>query len=252
MRTSASSGGLRLVDASERLVYPAALDARERAVATDGILKLTNDEPLEAASLHAAPSGDTVDVLVPYFGYVADVPVVSAGDEFAATAQKLGEPAEPVRHPLESFTVSYDDVSSTRTSGEEVTVTLSSGVLFDVDDAARQITAGSDGGEVRVVGHTDDVASAEYNQDLSERRAQSVADRLGAALGDRFTLVAEGRGKSEPVAAGTSDEAPGGCPHVAGCCQPPARRLRRVRDRACGRPQPPAGRGARDPGPCGR
>ncbi|MGO1315844.1 MAG: OmpA family protein [Cellulomonadaceae bacterium] len=217
---TAGAGGLRLVDAEERVVYPVALDDRGRAVATYGPMKLSNDEPLEAESVHAAPEAGTVDVLVPYLGYIADVPVIDAGDGFTAIVTDLGEPAELVTYPVSSFTVSYDDVSSTQASGDEVVVTLSSGVLFAVDDAALsadaqgivdgaagQITAGSDGGEVRVVGHTDDVASDEYNQDLSERRAQSVADRLSAALGDGFTVVAEGRGESEPAVAGTSEEA---------------------------------------------
>lgn len=187
VRTLASAGGLRLVDADEKTVLPVALDSAGRAVASAGTLRLTTEEPLETLSVHAAPAGDTIDVLVPYFGYLADVPVIEASDDLGAVVDELGEPAELREHSLDSFSVSYDEVWSTRASGEEVTVTLSSGVLFAVDDdalspqaaavidrAAEQITAGADGGEVRVVGHTDDVASEDYNQDLSERRAESV------------------------------------------------------------------------------
>lgn len=217
---TAGAGGLRLVDAKNRAVHPVALDVRDRAVATFGPMRLSVDEPLEAASVHAAPTGDSVGVLVPYFGYMADVPVVEAGDDFATVTSGLGEPVRWDVVPLSSFTVSYDDTSSTRSSGGDVVVTLSSGVLFAaddstlssdaqqvVDDAAGQITAGAEGGEVRVVGHTDDVASDEYNQDLSERRAQAVADRLSAVLGDAFTIVVEGRGESDPAVEGTSEHA---------------------------------------------
>lgn len=51
-----------------------------------------------------------------------------------------------------------------------------------------------------VVGHTDSSGSEEYNQQLSERRAQSVATYLegkGIAVG---RLAASGAGESEPVA----------------------------------------------------
>jgi OmpA-OmpF porin, OOP family len=52
---------------------------------------------------------------------------------------------------------------------------------------------------VQVVGHTDTVGSASYNQELSERRAASVAaelERLGVP-GDAITT--EGRGFSDPM-----------------------------------------------------
>lgn len=52
---------------------------------------------------------------------------------------------------------------------------------------------------VRIVGHTDSVGNAEYNQTLSERRAQSVADyftRQGIAAS---RLTEEGKGESEPI-----------------------------------------------------
>lgn len=60
--------------------------------------------------------------------------------------------------------------------------------------------------DMRVVGHTDNVASANYNQKLSERRAQSVKAWLvkqGIAA-DRIT--AEGKGKTEPIASNDTEE----------------------------------------------
>ena len=60
---------------------------------------------------------------------------------------------------------------------------------------------------VSVNGHTDDVGTQEYNQDLSERRAQSVRDYLvNAGLsGEIFTV--QGFGKKQPLVNGTSDGA---------------------------------------------
>ena len=54
---------------------------------------------------------------------------------------------------------------------------------------------------VDVVGHADSTGRAEYNQQLSERRALAVADFLtgrGGVLRDR--LYVEGRGSTQPIA----------------------------------------------------
>lgn len=53
---------------------------------------------------------------------------------------------------------------------------------------------------VHVIGHTDSVGSEEYNQRLSERRAQSVVDFLAMQGVMRERLRAEGAGESQPRA----------------------------------------------------
>src|SRR5262245_58844135 len=60
---------------------------------------------------------------------------------------------------------------------------------------------------ISVNGHTDDVGSEEYNQKLSERRAEAVRDYLIKAglPADIFTV--QGHGKSLPLVRGTSEEA---------------------------------------------
>ncbi|MEJ2514953.1 MAG: OmpA family protein, partial [Gammaproteobacteria bacterium] len=57
-----------------------------------------------------------------------------------------------------------------------------------------------------VEGHTDSRGAAEYNQGLSERRAQAVVDYLHAAgIGDN-QLRAVGYGESRPVASNETEE----------------------------------------------
>lgn len=51
---------------------------------------------------------------------------------------------------------------------------------------------------VQVVGHTDSVGSETYNQQLSERRAQAVADYLASHGVPSARLSSEGRGEREP------------------------------------------------------
>jgi outer membrane protein OmpA-like peptidoglycan-associated protein len=58
-----------------------------------------------------------------------------------------------------------------------------------------------------VNGHTDDVGSDEYNQKLSERRAQAVYDYLIEAGVPTEIMTQQGWGKTKPLVQGTTNEA---------------------------------------------
>jgi outer membrane protein OmpA-like peptidoglycan-associated protein len=60
---------------------------------------------------------------------------------------------------------------------------------------------------ISVNGHTDDVGSAEYNQKLSERRAEAVRDYLVKAGLSPEILTVTGHGKALPLIPGTSEAA---------------------------------------------
>ena len=53
---------------------------------------------------------------------------------------------------------------------------------------------------LRVSGHTDNTGSRQYNQTLSERRADSVADYLATRKVDRARLLVQGMGFDQPIA----------------------------------------------------
>ncbi|WP_139349765.1 OmpA family protein [Thioalkalivibrio denitrificans] len=59
---------------------------------------------------------------------------------------------------------------------------------------------------VVVVGHTDNTGEADYNEDLSQRRAASVKDYLVEQGIDPTLIVTEGRGLTEPVASNETRE----------------------------------------------
>lgn len=60
---------------------------------------------------------------------------------------------------------------------------------------------------LKVIGHTDSVGPAEYNQGLSERRARAVADHLIAQDPTREAFIkVMGRGESEPVASNDTEK----------------------------------------------
>jgi outer membrane protein OmpA-like peptidoglycan-associated protein len=56
-----------------------------------------------------------------------------------------------------------------------------------------------------VVGHTDNVGTAGYNQRLSERRANSVAQYLESRRVNAMRLAISGKGESEPVASNSTE-----------------------------------------------
>jgi len=98
-------------------------------------------------------------------------------------------------------------------SASEIRIELASDVLFDFDkdkirpDASEALHKVADrlrekaGGEVRIEGHTDSKGLDNYNQRLSERRAQSVRDWLVRKEGLRNVIfVAQGFGETRHVA----------------------------------------------------
>lgn len=105
-----------------------------------------------------------------------------------------------------------DSRISIQNTGNELIVTMPQDILFATDSAALRPDLTGDiralgrnlqqypNTTVQVIGHTDSDGSAAYNQDLSERRARSVAAVLineGVASG---RIVPVGRGESQPIA----------------------------------------------------
>lgn len=96
--------------------------------------------------------------------------------------------------------------------GEGIQVTFASGLLFDFDSDAIRADAGANlsalanslqkypNTDVLIVGHTDALGSAEYNQALSSRRAESAAQYLASKGVSMSRSRVSGRGELEPLA----------------------------------------------------
>lgn len=127
-----------------------------------------------------------------------------------------------VTYPLSTYTVFAAEVGQSSREqlleafdaeeGEDGTVlTMPDRVLFDFDSAELRDTAADrlqrllvlleDSGDapIAVHGHTDDVGSREYNQTLSEDRADAVADYLVDAGVDADRITTEGFADTQPV-----------------------------------------------------
>jgi OOP family OmpA-OmpF porin len=75
---------------------------------------------------------------------------------------------------------------------------------------------------ILVVGHTDRIGTAEYNQTLSERRARVVKRYLAAKGVPDEAIRTEGKGQSEPTTKPNECRGPKS-PHVVACLQPDRR-----------------------------
>lgn len=58
---------------------------------------------------------------------------------------------------------------------------------------------------LQVFGHTDSTGSADYNYNLSNRRASSVANYLASQGVDQSRLISQGMGPDQPIASNGSD-----------------------------------------------
>ncbi len=103
-------------------------------------------------------------------------------------------------------------------TGEELIVTMPQDILFGFDSTALRpdlrddlaVLAGSlndyPDTTIDVIGHTDNVGDAGYNQDLSARRARAVTRVLVSNGVGQSRLRAIGRGEAEPVATNQTEE----------------------------------------------
>jgi outer membrane protein OmpA-like peptidoglycan-associated protein len=102
--------------------------------------------------------------------------------------------------------------------GEGIVVTFDTGILFDFDSAALRPEARNNlrtlagnlqshaRTEVLIIGHTDNVGSAQYNQGLSERRAQAAANFLTGQGIASARVSTRGMGFNDPVASNATAE----------------------------------------------
>ncbi|MEN8834045.1 MAG: OmpA family protein [Pacificibacter sp.] len=110
-----------------------------------------------------------------------------------------------------------DNVSIVNT-GSELIVTLPQDILFATDSSVVRAGLQSDisalarnlqdypSTTVQVIGHTDNVGSAAYNQELSTRRASAVAAILTSNGVQPYRVHPYGRGEDAPVATNLTPE----------------------------------------------
>ncbi len=102
--------------------------------------------------------------------------------------------------------------------GDDIVLNMPSGVTFDFDssdltmsardalnDVASILNQYTDT-RVNISGHTDSTGNADYNQRLSERRAESVGNYLAQSGVSRNRLAMRGYGQTQPVASNATEQ----------------------------------------------
>ena len=147
--------------------------------------------------------GNTLFNLGGIFRFGAPAPVVAAvapePAPIAAAPEPMPEPAPAAPAPaactpqVDTITVEAEklfgfDKANLKDEGKSA-----------LDEAAAKIKANPEFKAVIVTGHTDRLGTEEYNQKLSERRANIVKDYLAAQGVDQGIIEAVGKGESMPV-----------------------------------------------------
>jgi outer membrane protein OmpA-like peptidoglycan-associated protein len=212
---------LRRTRAMERQM--AVLAAETRAGAVESREALKRAMQAEAAA-HAAAAGrqaaEAITATAQEEAEAARHEASSAKDEAArakAEADRVRKQAEAEMNRLDE---ALSQIADTQRTALGLVMKLGSDYLkFEFDKAELRtedrellsrvagILLTSQDYTVSVNGHTDDQGSAEYNQKLSERRAQAVRDYLVKAGLPAEIVSVTGHGKSLPVVPGSSEEA---------------------------------------------
>ena len=112
--------------------------------------------------------------------------------------------------------ISNDGISIVNT-GDRLVVSLPNDLTFATDSSAISPSVRSDllkvadslvrypNSTVQVIGHTDSDGDAAYNQGLSERRANAVADQIQAGGVPYNRIRTIGRGEEQPVASNLTE-----------------------------------------------
>jgi len=182
----------------------------------------------EALEIALSEDGETWRDLgrVPGGAMAIDVaPAVREGEAFHLVRLRdvrgEGPPAYDAAHngAIESEAFAGVDIDAVGVrAGEIRRIVVASPVLFGfdedrltsdapaaLDEALREI-AMRPGATVSIEGHTDEVGTREYNQGLSERRAQAVARYLASRGVARARLAVRGFGADRPVMRGSDED----------------------------------------------
>ncbi|MDR0959221.1 MAG: OmpA family protein [Propionibacteriaceae bacterium] len=230
----ADCGATRLLDLATRTMSFVAVDDQGQAVGPGcyrfGLGWASANERIQRA--YAAPPVSQTKIGMIFPGaYIPDVPIVDgpvpapypagASEEVAeeTSAVDWSQVVTAATTTVESFSTELDGAVQVVETTEEITITLTSDVLFAYDsasltetadaivDAAAMQVEGREGGTIQVIGHTDSDGDEAYNATLSLERADAVAAALSERIGFfTYPIEASGRGESDPIASNDTAE----------------------------------------------
>jgi outer membrane protein OmpA-like peptidoglycan-associated protein len=214
-RAAADEARVRAEDAVDRLAQEKAALAQEKAAAEQASARSAQErseaDAMRAAAERAKSEAELATQTLAQQKAEADA-ARQASEAEAARARSDAQQAEQDKTALRArLREQLNIILQTRESARGLIVNMSD-VLFDSGKAtlrpgAREklakvagIVLAYPGLNLEVEGHTDAVGAADYNQDLSERRARAVRAFLTQQGISTESIVARGFGKEQPVA----------------------------------------------------
>ncbi len=146
----------------------------------------------------------------PGLGALAGAAIGAAGG--GLIGNQLDQQAAELRQQL------ANDGITVVNAGDRLIVTVPNDITFDTDSATVRPALRADlvrvgqnlvnypNSNVQIIGHTDSDGDAGYNQVLSERRANAVADILQANGVSYARIATIGRGENQPIASNLTPE----------------------------------------------
>ena len=184
----------------------ARLDARTRQAdaATDQMRQARADD--EAQKLVAAQAQLQADAATAQANQ-ARSDADAANNSAVLSAQQAAQQAADLQHQIDTLNARVTDRGLVLTLGDVLFTTgksdLQSGATSHLDKLVAFLNRYQNR-EVLIEGYTDSVGSEDYNQGLSERRAESVRHYLSGQGIDAGRLSASGKGERNPVAGNDS------------------------------------------------
>lgn len=117
--------------------------------------------------------------------------------------------SKEVRETLSEFNATESDGGTKLTLPDDILFDFDSDKLrAEADKVIDQLVevAETTDGDITIIGHTDNHGKDDYNQNLSEQRADAVRQALIDGNVDESRIKAEGKGASEPVASNTNSD----------------------------------------------
>lgn len=185
--------------------------AREQAQVAEE--RATKSELAHAQAVKEAEQAEAAKTL-------ADQQAIHAQQQALNAREELDQIRKVRQEELNRMQEALSKVAATRRTADGMVIDLSNDSFkFDFDKATIRpenrellsrlagILLASHGYRLHVYGYTDDVGTAEYNQALSERRAEAVRDYLAKSGIPSDIMTTKGFGKSSPRVNGKSTEA---------------------------------------------
>lgn len=158
----------------------------------------------------AAAAGALIIAAGPAAGSASAAPFPGPGPDVREfTAAELAASISQLQSAITQLEPAIQELDTETTDGGETVISLTTDVLFDFDKSELPPQAPAkieevlapvpQGTSIRVEGHTDSMGGEDYNQTLSEARAEAVAAAIREVRPD-LQLEVRGFGESQPVA----------------------------------------------------